>query len=137
MVRGNLFDWRWNIRAAVVAKQLSRHVRHSWLWLIESLADVMKDCPEDELPDVLRGWQRTDTTVAPIIRLGIMDAALVPARSKGFSTVNLLRDHAAVSKLMEYPDRVAAGDDAALYRLTGIAVSAADLKVPDRGHRRT
>ena len=129
MVRGNLFDWRWNIRAAVVAKKLNHHIRHSCLWLIEILADVMKHCPAAELPSVLHGWKRTDTSEAPIIRRGIIDEALVPARSKTRSRVTVLRDASAVSKLLEHADRVAAGDTAALYRLTGIAVTDNDLKV--------
>ena len=129
MVRGNLFDWRWNIRAAIVAKRLNHHIRHSWLWLIEILADVMERCPEAERPSVLRGWKRTNTEVPPIIRRGIIDEALVPARSKARSRVSVLRDANAVDMLLEHADRVAAGDTAALYRLTGVAVSDNDLKV--------
>ena len=77
--RGNLFDYAWTVRAAVVAGKMP-DVGHCQLWMVDALYDVC--CAHTKgnkttWPPFLKSWSKVDTTVDPTTFRGINFDALV------------------------------------------------------------
>ena len=132
MVRSNLFDFAWNIRAAVDGNQMTDH-GHFCPWLVDALDQVCKgwlDEGNDARPVALRGHRRTDTTVAPITVRGIDWEQLQRLKSLGARAMepSVLRTEAEVQKVLAYPLLVVRGDAAGIARATGIVTTTKRLQ---------
>ena len=121
-VRSNLFDFAWSLEAAANAGIMKR-IGHSWPWLIDALVDVCRGWLGDaDLPPVLVGWKRTDTSLDPCTFRGVdfeMLALRGEANGKGIA-VSSLRSEADFNAVMRYPELVLKGDWPALAQKTGV-----------------
>ena len=132
MARTNLFEFAWNVKAAVAANQMVNH-GHFALWYVDALVDVCRgwiDVGHTGRPAVLRSWRRTDTTIKPITVRGIDWAQLKRLKEQGAQAVELspLRTQAELDKVLAHPLLVARGDAAGIARETGIITSAKRLQ---------
>ena len=82
-VRSNLWEWEWNTHALQQSGEIPE-VGHSWLWLVDLLADVcsMSDmfAGGQALPKEIRQWTRTQTHYKPCTVRGV-DWECVKARN--------------------------------------------------------
>ena len=63
------FDWRWNIRATVAARKMSR-IDHEHLWVRDMLVDVLRGTLLHGKVAEVKNWRRVDTTKQPTVPLG-------------------------------------------------------------------
>ena len=95
------------------------------------LADVCRGWLADaDLPSVLQGWKRTDTSVDPCTFRGVdfeMQALRAEASEKGIATSSL-RSEADFNAVMRYPELVIKGDWPALARETGVYTNEKHLR---------
>ena len=132
VARSNLFDFAWNVKAAVAANRMVDH-GHFALWLIDALADVCRGWLDEghaQRPAALRSWHRTDTTIAPITVRGIDWAQLLRLKEQGAQAVELspLQTTAELNRVLAHPQLVARGDAAGIARETGIVTSVKRLQ---------
>ena len=130
MARTLLFDFAWNVRAAVRANH-QPDAGHSHLWLIDALHDLLLGWLEkDAWPTVMRSWSRTDTSVAPITFRGIDFAAVDALAAQGVKAIELspLTSREERMKVLKHPTLLARGDAAGIARATGIMTSDRILK---------
>jgi hypothetical protein len=116
-LRQDSFDWHWGKNALVKANKIP-DPGTSWFWVVDMVAQVLRDSPVDAHPLLIRAWPCVDTRVAPILRRGIYAEANAPAPLPGNVMSNLTspRDIAVVLK---HPELVARADAIALQRATG------------------
>lgn len=130
MARTLLFDFAWNVRAAVHANH-QPDAGHFHLWLIDALHDLLDEWLEkDKWPTAMRSWLRTDTRVAPTTFRGIDFAALDALVAQGIKAVELspLTSREERLKVLKHPTLLARGDAAGIARATGITTSDRILK---------
>ena len=130
MARTLLFDFAWNVRAAVCANH-QPDAGHFHLWLIDALHDLLDGWLEkDKWPTAMRSWLRTDTCVAPTTFRGIDFAALDALVAQGVKAVELspLTSREERLKVLKHPTLLARGDAAGIARATGITTSDRILK---------
>ena len=129
LARVELFDFAWNVKAAVAANQMPQN-HHFHLWLVDALFDVCKGAFEGvDAPPALRGQVRLDTTLQPITWRGIHEEGLKELKAQGAQALELssLRSPADVRKVLQHPLLVVRHDAAALARETGILTSEKSL----------
>ena len=82
-VRHNLWEWGWNTDALQQSGEIPE-VGHSWLWLVDLLADVCSTSKmfpnSQDLPKEVRHWTRTKTGCQPCTIRGV-DWECVKARN--------------------------------------------------------
>jgi hypothetical protein len=114
-VRLCLWDWTWNTRALQKSGDIP-NVQHSWLWLVDQLADV---CSESDmfllgspLPVSLCVWTRTQTNYKSCIIRGV-DWEVVNARNQcklNGVQVSELNDEETLKRVLQFPDLVRTND---------------------------
>ena len=109
-------------------------VGHSWLWLVDLLADVCstsKMFPNaQDLPKEVRHWTRTKTGCQPCTIRGV-DWECVKARNacKAAGTdISPLTSEDTVKRVLEYPDLIRKQDCVQLEKVTGIRTNASALE---------
>jgi hypothetical protein len=132
MARSLLFDFAWNVKAAVKANIMVDHGHYN-IWLVDGLSDVCRGWRGEwhhARPSVLRSHRRTDTTIAPITFRGIPSAALKELKKQGAQAVQLspLQTAAELRKVLAEPQLVARGDAAGIARTTGVVTSEKRLR---------
>ena len=127
--RSNLFDFAWNLNAAMKAGKMKK-IYHYQPWLIDILARMLKGTELLDVCSALVGWKTVDTTVPPVTLRGIDRPQLALLQQLGGQAVELatLSSDAEVQKILQYPELVARGDAAGIARRTGVRTSAARLK---------
>ena len=128
-VRSNLWDFAWSLSAAAKAGRM-KQIFHSWPWLVDMLADVCRWIPDGELPAVLIGWRRTDTTIEPTTIRGV-DFEMLSLREEAGKhgvAISPLRARDDLVAVMRYPDLVAACNWVMLAEKTGVYTSAKRLQ---------
>ena len=108
-VRNNLWEWDWNTLALQVSGDIPE-IGHSWLWLVDLLADVCKDSdmfsPTHELPKEIRQWTRTRTDLKSCTIRGV-DWECVKARNAcraAGTDISPLTSEAVVKRVSETPE---------------------------------
>ena len=120
-----LFDFAWNVRAAVVANH-QPDAGHFNLWLVDALVDLFEGWIDgDDVPTALRSWTRTDTTIEPITFRGIHHATTQGLAAQGVQPRELspLKSREERKQVLKHPLLLARGDAAGIERETGIVTS--------------
>lgn len=130
MARTLLFDFAWNVKAAVSANQ-QPDSGHFNLWLVDALADLVDGWLEaDDLPSAMSTWVRTNTMIEPTTFRGIDWATTKALGAQGVKAVEVssLILRAERKKVLKHPLLLAHGDAAGIARKTGIITSDKILK---------
>ena len=132
-VRSNLWDWGWNTHALQRSGEIPE-VGHSWLWLVDLLADVCstsKMFPNvEDLPKELRHWTRTKTGCKPCTIRGV-DWECVKARNackEAGTDISPLTSEDTVKRVLEYPELIRTQDWVQLEKVSGIRTNASALQ---------
>jgi hypothetical protein len=128
-IRTNLYDWGWNVDAAQTASVIPR-VGHSWLWLVDKLADVCSDLDASTLPATLKHWKRVDTSKKPCTFRGVdweLDTLRNESKRQGVD-VSPLHSRKDISAVLQYPDLVLKRDWVTLEEKTGIQTNTKALE---------
>ena len=130
-VRSNLWDFAWSLSASAKAGRM-KQIFHSWPWLVDMLADVCRGSwiPDGELPDVLIGWRRVDTTIEPTTIRGV-DFEMLSLREEAVEhgvAISPLRARDDFVAVMRFPELVAACNWVLLAEKTGVYTSAKQLQ---------
>ena len=121
VARTNLFDFAWNVKAAVRASQ-QPDAQHYNLWLIDALIDVCKGAFEGaHAPPAVRNMQRLDTALQPLTWRGINWEGMQQLKAQGAHALTLssLRSQADRDKVLQHPLLVLRQDAAGIARETG------------------
>ena len=130
IARSNLFDFVWNIKAAVKAGVMLDQ-GHYEPWLVDLLWRICEGwLSTEELPRALQGWRPTQTDVEPLTFRSIDYDQLKLIKTAGAAAVKLspLRSEADIERVLRHPQMVLRGDAAGIARATGIVTSHAKLK---------
>ena len=126
----NLWDFVWNIRAAITAG-LMPDTGHFWLWWNDYAIAALGPNPNpDHIPPALRNWHCIDTTADPICQRGILWDELDAIKDLQASSpqrISPLRSDEDIATVMQYPEDVVTHDAAAIERNTGIRTTAKHL----------
>ena len=132
-VRHNLWEWGWNTDALQQSGEIPE-VGHSWLWLVDLLADVCstsKMFPNaQDLPKEVRHWTRTKTGCQPCTIRGV-DWECVKARNacKAAGTdISPLTSEDTVKRVLEYPKLIQTQDWVQLEKVAGIRTNTSALQ---------
>ena len=127
MLRADLFDWAWNVHVAFRAGHLP-DVGHTWIWLGDGLLEALRAWPIEDLPLTLQRWRKTDTTIEPVMRRGLMKELLLPITEHMKERVTSLgRPEERELVLRKCPEFVVTGDVNGVYRETNIVTTKAAL----------
>ena len=86
--RSNLFDFAWNLNAAMKAGKMKK-IYHYQPWLIDMLARMLKGTELLDVCSALVGWKTVDTTVPPVTLRGIDRPQLALLQQLGGQAVEL------------------------------------------------
>jgi hypothetical protein len=132
-VRSNLWEWGWNTDDLQQSGEITE-VGHSWLWLVDLLADVRstsKMFPNtQDLPKEVRHWTRTKTGYQPCTMRGV-DWECVKARNacKAAGTdLSPLTSKDTVKRDLEYPELIRTQEWVQFEKVSGIRTNASALQ---------
>ena len=124
-VHTNLFDWGWNVQAAEHASVIP-HVGHSWLWLLDTLAAICQDLPDDTKPRSLRHWKPINTSQKPCTFRGVDWEVYNLHQESPIDVCSLHREQDIVA-VLQFKDLVLRRDWEQLEEKTGIRTNAKAL----------
>jgi hypothetical protein len=132
-VRLCLWDWTWNTRALQKSGEIP-NVQHSWLWLVDQLADVCSESdmfpPGSPLPVSLRDWTRTQTNYKSCTIRGV-DWEVVNTRNQcklNGVQVSELTAEETLKLVLQFPDLVRTNDWVQLEIASGIRTNSYALE---------